>query len=268
MSEIVIATIGDFHCGHKAGLTPPGYRLDYERANESLYQKKRKEFYNLEIQMWKEYKKIIKEIGKVDHLIVNGDNIDGQGEKSRGTELITSDCNEQADMAVRCIEEWDVKKDYYFTYGTDYHTGAFDHENQIASHFNGTIDDQLFLDIGGFVFDVKHHMTGGGGTAHPNMRNEKLHNMLWAESGSGQPTADIYIRSHLHQHFMIDTPEYKATVLPALQGAKSKYGGRRCRGLVHWGILWWIIDTKRRTIQWQRRIIRLQAEQATLHELS
>ena len=46
---------------------------------------------------------MLKEVGPVDILVVNGDAIDGHGKKSNGSELLTTDLLQQVDIAVECL---------------------------------------------------------------------------------------------------------------------------------------------------------------------
>jgi hypothetical protein len=115
MKKVVL--ISDLHCGHRAGLTPPSkqYRIgtgDTERDNFAL----------LQSGIWDFMIGEIKELGKVDVLICNGDAIDGKGERSGGTELLEADRTKQADMAAECLSMFKAKK-IFMTYGTPYHVG-------------------------------------------------------------------------------------------------------------------------------------------------
>ena len=76
MRRLVIES--DYHCGHWAGLTPPDW---YQSGKKGKHQK----------ELWEFRKSVLKDIGRIDFLIVNGDCIDGKGARSGGSELSTSD---------------------------------------------------------------------------------------------------------------------------------------------------------------------------------
>jgi hypothetical protein len=70
----------------------------------------------------------------IDILIVNGDAIDGRGEKSKSTELIATDQQEQCDIATECIEYVGAKS-ILMSRGTPYHTGKGEKwENLMANN--------------------------------------------------------------------------------------------------------------------------------------
>ena len=249
---------GDYHCGHKAGLTPPEW---FVNPFQSKLRAKQEE-------AWGFYSDTIKTLPKPDILIVNGDSIDGKGKRSGGTELITSDRQEQGDMAVRCIQEVGAKKTY-MTYGTPYHTGqGEDHENTIAEKVGAEcIKDQLWLDVNGLVFDVKHAV---GGSSVPYGRatavaKEKTWNREWFETDE-QPKADIFIRHHVHFHRHTGDTSFLAMTGPALQAPDTKFGGRKCSGRVDFGFLYFTIkegDTLS-TIDWKAYIKPLETFKAKL----
>ena len=125
---------GDFHDGHFAGLTPPGrhYALDGARGAIGVLQRETWGWFDNEINRLKPF----------DGASLMGDLIDGDGAASGGTELITTDRNEQVEMACKVVETIGAKHNR-FVYGTAYHTGKHeDFENQIAQRFGAEISDQ------------------------------------------------------------------------------------------------------------------------------
>jgi hypothetical protein len=180
----------------------------------------------------------MKEVGRPDVLIVNGDMIDGGGKRSGGSELITTDMGVQCDMAVSSILKWNADQ-IFMTYGTAYHTGEMtDYEDDIADRCNADIKSHQFLDIEGVIFNVKHHPASGGNLPHTRKGpvTDMLHNVFWAEREM-QPKSDVIIRSHLHWFGYIGNTEYLGIQMPALQGMGSKYGARRCHGIVDFGLV-------------------------------
>ena len=222
--------ISDLHCGHKSGLTPPEWFCNESNKNRRRIQE----------ESWSWFKETVNEIGFVDVVVSNGDNIDGKGFKSGGTELITSDLFKQIKITERCIDEIDFNK-IFFTYGTTYHVSSNgdDFEISLADKFNTVIKDHLWLDINGCVFDFKHKVSSssvfsGRATA---LLKEVLWNREWAATGES-PKADVFIRSHVHYHTSVtDNNKYLAMSTPALQVADTKFGGRECSGVVDFGVI-------------------------------
>jgi len=242
-----IAVEADYHSGHRAGLTPPKFWA-------------RDEWRIPERELWNIRKNIIKEEVDPDLLIINGDLIDGRGQASGGTELLTSSLVMQAHLAAVCALQWKTHK-VMITRGTPYHTGwgGEDWEDLTADAIRNSltelygpdcqveIDDQLFITINGVTLDVKHHVGSTvtpytGGTA---MIREKVWNEAWWLDGKGQPLADIILRAHAHFHegywgIRNGKPWY-AIRQPALQAATTKYG-KKCTRRLDWGLLMITID--------------------------
>ena len=244
-----IAFIGDLHCGHRAGLTPPDWRFR-ECSTEHVWKK----FTQVQTEMWRLYTGIIKKLNPIDCLVVNADCIDGRGEKSGGVELITGDREEQAKMAVDCILPWKTDT-IIMTEGTGYHTGAFESwENVIANMLRAKgksvkIGAHEWVDVNGYVFDVKHHI---GSSSIPHGRytspaKDEIWNALWHEAGL-QPRGDCFIRSHIHYsvggHRWVGNKKKRFLTLPALQAMGTRFGSLRCSGLVDWGVVAFDIDAK------------------------
>ena len=95
-----VVAMGDLHCGHRVGLTPPKWQSAI----------KGNKYHKIQVELWEEYKNIIKHLQPIDALIVNGDCIDGRGERSGGTELISTNRQEQINMAATCINFCSAKK--------------------------------------------------------------------------------------------------------------------------------------------------------------
>ena len=254
-----IVALGDLHCGHIAGLTPPEWWVSKAAAPKArAYQQ----------ESWQRYEQLVNNFGKrVDVLVVNGDAIDGRGERSGSVELITTDRNKQADMAVRCLEMWKARK-VIMTYGTPYHTGqAENFENRVAEALDADIANQQFVEIEGVVFSIKHKPAGTSGVPHgrhTGVARDRLWNVLHADL-KNQPKADVILRSHAHYHAYAGGPGWLAMILPALQGPKSRYGERECVGVVDWGVVYFTVNKGSYT--WEAKITRLKAAQANLKKL-
>lgn len=223
----------DTHCGHIAGLTPPEYHLNEDHPRLGHFAKFQKE-------TWLWFYNEIERLKPFDVAIWNGDLIDGKGRKSGSTELLTADRNMQVDMASEIIWKVGAKKDV-LTYGTSYHTGQEeDFERKIADNIDAeAIKSELNLDINGVILNVKHHTVPSSspyGQGTPLLKDQ-LYQMLRAEQEE-RPKANIVVRSHIHEYIKITSRNGIALVLPALQGAMTKYGQRRCVRLVDFGFVY------------------------------
>jgi len=249
-----VLIVADLHCGHRVGLTPP----EYWSANCG------EPYLEIQKETWRRYTEIIKNLGKIDILICNGDAIDGPGAKSEATELIAPAINRQVEMAGQCLELAKAKR-ILMSHGTPYHVTAQDSEWGVAQALNAEIRGQLFLDINGVNFDIKHEPASKSQLPHMrpgSMGRDWLSNLVWSLDGE-QPRADISIRSHVHHHAFCGANGWLGMTTPALQGQGSKFG-RRCSGRVDWGLVWFdIFDDGSYTWKAHRVIMESQKQVAT-----
>lgn len=236
-----ILAISDTHCGHRSGLTPPAY----QQRPVGKSSVKRNKWSTMQQDNWRMWKKLLRKYEPFDMMFHLGDAIDGTGRRSGGTELITTSLEEQVDMATDVCNSVRVhgKKGFkiYGVHGTPYHTAGSDGDdwdsvlaNQAGFESIGSHD---FIRVNKCIFDIKHDVASssvphGKFTA---IAKSKLWNRLWSVKG-GQPNSDVILRGHVHYHAFCGEPGWIAMTLPALQGAGTKFGARRCEGVVQWGI--------------------------------
>jgi len=234
-----VGIFADLHCGHFAGLTHPNWFV-------SAGTERGKGIRVMQQDAWRSFRRLLKKTGPFDIAIWNGDLIDGRGERSGGTELVTTDRVEQCDMASRVVQITGAKTNI-FTRGTPYHTGHLeDWENMIANECNGVIGDHKFVDVNGLILDVKHKVAG---SSIPHGRftsaaKDRFWNLVWADREDGQPRADVIIRSHVHYHIFCGDFDWLALTTPALQLAATKFGARQCSGTVDWGFITFDVKNK------------------------
>lgn len=256
-----VLAMGDTHCGHVAGLTPPHWQPKFEIERFERFKQ-------LQSEAWAWFKRTVDKIKPIDVLIYNGDMIDGSGSRSGGTEQITTSRDNQVDMA-EYLADYTGAKSIVMTYGTAYHTGCEeDWEGRVYKAFEDkggyrlSIGSHEWLDVNGLIFDIKHHL---GSSSIPHGRHtaiarDRLWNQLWSEREE-QPKAHIYLRSHVHYHQFTGGPGWLAMTLPALQTAGTKYGARRCSGLVDYGLVHFDVN-KDGTYSWQPHLAKLQHQKA------
>jgi hypothetical protein len=239
MKRIVI--VSDFHCGHKFGLTPPGWWASEQTPDERL--KKHKEFQR---DLWDFYASKIEMLKPIHTLVVNGDAIEGKGEKTGGTELVTSDRFEQIRMAAKAIELAEAKR-IRVTYGTGFHTGREEDFEKLLREFVSNedvkVEGHLFLDVDGCIFDIKHKVARsiiphGRVTA---LIRAVLWNGIWSLLGR-QPEARFIVRSHVHYYEAWKNARHEAVITPAFQ-YNTIYGIRECEGTVDLGLVYFDVES-------------------------
>jgi hypothetical protein len=224
-----IAVISDLHCGHAAGLTPPGWWVPVKSAYGNLGQHQR--------EAWNAYKALVKLLSPVDVLVCNGDAIDGKGKRSGGVEQVVSDRHEQVRMAVESIAMWGAGQ-VFLTRGTPYHVGdEEDFEDVVAREAGGSLHTILDLDCDGVRINARHKI---GTSAIPHGRaTAVMRSAMWTALAAARdtaPAADIVIRSHAHYYVAVKDSAGLAIVTPALQAA-TRYGEREMDGTTDWGMI-------------------------------
>jgi hypothetical protein len=228
-----IAVIADLHCGHKAGLTPPDWQYKEGASSDDMAK-----FGPIQRKVWDWFSAKAESLAPVKTLIVNGDAIDGKGEGTGGTELLTSDRREQIEMAKQAIELFRAER-IYLIRGTPYHVGKEeDWESELAKDVHAAkIGNHEWLERDGVVIDFKHRVSSsiiphGRATAPARAA---LWNTMWAERGL-QPKANILVRSHVHYHTFVGNADRLVLTTPCLQWW-SKFGSLLCEGVIDVGFL-------------------------------
>lgn len=225
-----VVAISDLHCGHVAGLTPPGYQISAARSKTARA---------VQFELWKFFSRTMENLQPIHALLCLGDCIDGKGLRSGGTEQLTLDIGEQCQMAVAAISEARAPK-IVMVHGTPYHVGpdGDDYERYIADEVGATIGGHEWAECHGIVFDLKHKVGSSSidHGRHTALAREKTWNELWSNR-NGAPRADILLRGHVHYFRYCGGPGWLGMTMPALQGFGSKYGVRQCSGIVDVGLV-------------------------------
>jgi len=233
MKRLVV--ISDLHAGHEFGLCPPAWWAQVEDSGA-----RRTKAAKFQRQLWKFYTNAIDSLKPIDILCVNGDSIEGKGQGTGGIELITSDRNEQVQMAKEAID-YAESPTVRLTFGTQFHTGKEeDFEAILCALVKGkvAIHGHDFFSVNGLKFDVKHKV---GSSAIPHGRHTaiaraRLWNVIWNSEHERQPKADILIRSHVHAFNYCGSTSWLGITTPALT-YNSSFGIRLCSGLVDVGMI-------------------------------
>ena len=258
-----LIVISDLHCGHRVGLTPPQWQT---KPDDDVPDKTK--WATIQRETWNWYVRKMKDLNP-DILIVNGDAIDGDGPKSKGTELIVASRDEQATMAAECIRVVNAKE-IRMTRGTAYHTGAAeDWENLVAEKVGAKIEDKIVLDVNGLIFDFAHHVTGGGSPMGRGngARRAALWDYIW-RSFDKHEHPHVIVRSHLHFYDDSLSPinNQRVFITPGLQGRGSKYGTRICQGVVQVGFLMFDVESER-SWRWTPYLMDMQSQAVPIEKL-
>ena len=230
-----LLAIGDTHCGNLLGLTPPAWWNDRTPPTQRP--------------MWEWYAKELATIGAVDILVLNGDLVDGEGKKET-IGLLTTDVDEQAEMAVACLKDIVAKK-RFLTYGTPFHTvGSSSYEKRIADALNSPVSATLMLDVDGMKFNFRHvagrsDVPYGQGT---QLYKEVVRDMLQSVIEE-YSCADVVVRSHVHYYLHMDDGDRHAVSLPCLQVPESVFARGLRTMYYRLGMVLFLVDDGQVTVE-------------------
>ena len=230
-----VLLFADSHCGSNVGLTPPSWQYTPIPNPPSEEVRIRNKWAKSQSECWNWYIRTLDILRPIDYCFINGDAVEGDGKRSGGTELITTDRKQQVAMAIECIEQIQAKH-YTMTFGTPYHTGnAEDFELDIAKHFGCKIGSHEWENINGCVFDLKHKQ---GNCINPStsLFNEIRDNRDWVSAGE-QPKANVLVRSHTHRYCVHKVEDAMGISTPGLQAYGTKFGARQCSRKVQFGLV-------------------------------
>jgi hypothetical protein len=230
--------LSDEHCAHISGLTHPDFQGKF--INDDVI--KHNKITQIQRDLWKFFDTEITNLQRekpIDILLNNGDFLDGSGERSGGTELLSTDRFFQIQMCKKVVETVKAKH-VTIVAGTPYHCGqSEDWEQVLANDLKCKFESHAWLDINKVVFDCKHHC---GSSSIPHGRftaisRDAIWAKLWAEANLIPQKINYLIRSHVHYFSMIDDGAMVAMTTPSLQMFGSKYGARKCTGIPTIGFL-------------------------------
>jgi hypothetical protein len=147
---------------------------------------------------WQFYDNTLRQIGKVDVTVANGDLIDGPGEK--GSELhATTNINSQVNIAREVLGHIRTKQ-LYIVRGTGYHTDRqASYEQFVAEAFNRDAHDELRLEAYGTRMHFRH-VVGRSDIPYgqyTQVGKELINEILQAEF-ENYDQADLLARAHVH----------------------------------------------------------------------
>lgn len=233
-----VAFIGDTHCGHLLGLTPP----EYQRQGWDLH-------YAVS-DLWQWYTEQTKD--NIDVAVWMGDLVDGPGRRGNNNHL-TTDMETQSDMAIEIVRTANANKNV-FVYGTPYHvTGAMDYEAIVAREFGGDIRTHQKIEVDGYRYDVSHAVGKTGTPVGGDIMITKKR--LWSHINdvmAGRNPAHYVIRAHVHEYRITGNSVSTGITCPCLKFGLPDYEdyARKLDGYYDMGLL--IHNTGSDT--WEKRL--------------
>jgi len=203
----VLAIVSDTHANSRLGLCVPSFNLldgGTYRANRT-----QRWLWNNWLEFWQEFDALEGRKGA----IFNGDMIDGDSKK-RSYQTITNNPAEMVDLAnLVLLPALDVLDYCVFLKGTPAHVGkSANLEETLArdvtiAELNGENNyawDNFYGEVGGVVFDIKHHgKLGHKPWTRPNSINALAVELVLAYTKRRERLPDVAIRSH--RHLMADS---------------------------------------------------------------
>lgn len=203
-----VLVVSDLHCGSIFGLLPPDF-ITFDGTTKELNAGQKYLW-----DCWQNFC-VRAQLYRPTHVIVNGDVVDGDQRKNKGSELSLISMDDQCSAAKQTL--WHLRRHlpdatkFYFTQGTPYHVGEWNVcEEHIAMDLNaekyesvGTGNycrEVLWLDLDGIVLEAAHHIaTSVGFYRLTALDREGIFSALNGKDNSkGMPRADLLIRSHVH----------------------------------------------------------------------
>lgn len=212
-----IITISDLHVGSKHGLCPDLVEMDEGAYKSSKLQKA----------VYKEWKALIKRLGKPDVLFFLGDGVDGKQKKEYGKPCWTTSFATQAEVCGELIDQWQAKK-VYGVHGTGYHAaceGERMEEALMQDVLNAVPDNDgvyapphRFVEVGGVVFHLchKHGVTKIFRSRGSSLRAQMSQAREQFARGLG-PLPDVILRGHAHRYDAASDASMGGFVIPPWQ---------------------------------------------------
>ncbi len=211
MRDIRVLIPSDTHIGSEVGLCSPEIILNKNTPRESI------RYYNeVQAEIYDGFMSIMKEIGKVDVVVFNGDIVDGYNDKAHGLGEWSCCYDDQINEAVRLFKPY-MPKAVYGTIGSTYHVGDnICGDMEVVKELQGIFKEDHFLDIAGVRFHFAHKI---GVSKNTRTKSNAVMAEL-AEAISNRDSygdVDVIVRSHAHYYTSAAYDNRTAIVTPALK---------------------------------------------------
>jgi hypothetical protein len=208
--EVRILCTSDWHCGSRQGITHPDF---IPKAMTPAL-----------LPFWHWFEGVAGATKWDAHLHL-GDTVDGQAFKDAAVGQITTDTDEQAEMASAVFSVIQAGS-HHMVYGTPYHTaGSHSFEDTVARLVHADIRDSQYLKAGGLRISARH-VVGRSDTPYSQetlAHKEAVRDLYQALQDKTEP-ADIVLRGHIHTYAWMDDGDGYSGVVPCLQLPGSVFG--------------------------------------------
>jgi hypothetical protein len=180
--------LGDIHAGSKSAISLPEVVTDdgmiwkQNPLQEQLYD------------MWCE---MIRYVGHVDAVVVNGDSVDGDDRHAKGLGVWTTDLNKQVEVAAELLRMIDTDM-FYGTQGSNYHVNTNSScDKQVMKELGGEYAMNIDLDVEDITMHFRHN---GGYSKNPQARPSKLRSSRMEANRNEHLTGHYQIICFSHAH--------------------------------------------------------------------
>ena len=219
MSKTIL-TLNDLHCGSEYGICPEGLQLQ----SGSIWPLTEGQKYLLDC--WNDLYRRVKQIGKIDVLILNGDLIEGRQSKQLGTEAFTTDLTVQQEGAIKLLKPFaEMSEHTYLIRGTEYHDQvsgealeAVGRELGAEKNVKGRYGrNSLDLVVDGVTFNVAHRIGVTSGMYRATLIDKAMLFAAFAKIMKERTGADVVIRSHAHFFAHVELVHHHGFITPCWQ---------------------------------------------------
>jgi hypothetical protein len=138
---------------------------------------------------------MIRSVGRVDILIINGDIIEGENYKERGTGVISTNLHAQSVTATILIQMIEADQ-IYVTNGSKYHVGQTSGDQIVCDMVGGTwLGEHQFIKIEDIIVHARHKANYSS-VPYSRCTAQRKEAMIMKSQGTN---VDIYLRSHTHR---------------------------------------------------------------------
>ncbi len=203
---VVVAVVGDLHCGSTLGLCPSG-GVDLDDGGHYSPSKTQVWMWSLWLEYWARVREIRKQLGAKLVCVLNGEAIDGV---HHGTvQIVSGHLGTQMEISRLCLSEAQrLSPDaWHVTRGTEAHSGKSAPADEAIARWLGAVPDpetgasstyHLLMELAGVGFDITHHGRAG---LRPWTRatgvNALAAELVYAYAGRDW-RPDLAIRNHNH----------------------------------------------------------------------
>lgn len=229
VSYTVLVT-GDWHAGHKTGLRHPDYEMWEDDAETSM----KLGMSRLQEKIFEKFEHMVDYCGHVSYTFLMGDLVEGPNGKNNGLGLITSDIDEQINLAFYLAKMIKCRR-FVTVHGSDYHAGYnLSYDKQVArrlgAEYKNKIEfgDEYRKEIGGTNFYLRHS------TPYTPKRENRVNSLIseikevTTEPNYLEGSIHCAIHGHTHYSEQVTYRGITKLVCPSFKGKDSYAKKKNC----------------------------------------